>query len=185
MTELIEAYNLPLYPHYGSREMALGGAVSCQARRGMHLRENHVIAEIIGPDGKRLADGERGELVITTVGMEAMPLIRYRTGDYTRILPEPCPCGSSLIRLDGPGRDSLAEKLDGAVFSAEGVADFAAELTGGTLRLRILAAGSVDVRSVLEKAKSAVNMPVAIEEIREYSDDGTMLCPGKRKIINI
>ena len=79
-----------LFPHYGSREMGMAGAITCPAHEGMHLRENHVIAEIIGPDGGVLPPGETGELVITTVGMEALPLIRYRTGDFTRILPAPC-----------------------------------------------------------------------------------------------
>ena len=76
-----------LFPHYGSREMALGGAICCQAHAGMHLRENHVIAEIVDEAGQPLPPGEKGELVITTIGMEAMPLIRYRTGDYTRVIP--------------------------------------------------------------------------------------------------
>ena len=73
-----------LYPHYGSREMCLGGAITCSALEGMHLRENHVIAEIIDEAGDPLPDGQWGELVITTIDMEAMPLIRYRTGDRAR-----------------------------------------------------------------------------------------------------
>ena len=60
----------------------------------MHLRENHIIAEIIGKDDKPVRKGDYGELVITTIGMEIMPLIRYRTGDRARILQEPCPCGA-------------------------------------------------------------------------------------------
>ena len=65
-----------LYPHYGSRECGLGGAVSCPAFEGMHLRENHIIAEIVDEAGNALPEGEYGELVISTVGLEAMPLIR-------------------------------------------------------------------------------------------------------------
>ena len=59
----------------------------------MHLRENHIIAEIIGPGGESLPEGERGELVITTIDMER-PCRSYATapGDYTRFLPQ-CPCG--------------------------------------------------------------------------------------------
>ena len=88
-----------LYPHYGSRECGLGGAVTCEAFEGMHLRENHMIPEIIDEKGNVLPEGEYGELVLTTIGADAMPLIRYRTGDYTRILP-PCPCGGVTKRLD-------------------------------------------------------------------------------------
>ena len=113
-----------LFPHYGSREMALGGAISCIAHEGMHLRENHVIAEIVDENGNVLPRGEYGELVITTVGMEAMPLIRYKTGDYTRILPEKCPCGSSVLRLDTVHRlDDRMEKLDGVLFTLSGLID--------------------------------------------------------------
>ena len=93
-------FGLELFPHYGCREMGLGGAVTCPAHQGMHLRENHTAAEIIGPDGAPLPTGQEGELVLTTFGMEAMPLVRYRTGDRARILPSPCPCGSELIRLE-------------------------------------------------------------------------------------
>ena len=93
-----------LYPHYGSRETGLGGAVTCPAFSGMHLRENDVIAEIVDSEGHSLPEGERGELVITTIQAEAMPLIRYRTGDYTRIMPGRCPCGSALVRLDSVTR---------------------------------------------------------------------------------
>ena len=85
---------------YGSRETCFAAAVGCQAQEGMHLRENHVIAEILDKDGRRLPDGEVGELVITTIGLEAQPLIRYRTEAAARILPTPCPCGCALLRLE-------------------------------------------------------------------------------------
>ena len=81
MEELEKGLGGKLYPHYGSRECGLGGAVTCSAFEGMHLRENHIIPEIIDENGNVLPDGAYGELVITTIGLEAMPLIRYRTGD--------------------------------------------------------------------------------------------------------
>ncbi|MBR5218101.1 MAG: hypothetical protein IKV89_00075, partial [Clostridia bacterium] len=86
-----------------SHERTTISAVTCQAFEGMHLRENHIIAEIIDASGNVLSDGEYGELVITTIGLEAMPLVRYRTGDFTRILP-PCPCGGVTKRLDTVSR---------------------------------------------------------------------------------
>ena len=120
-----------LYPHYGSRETVLGGAVTCPAFEGMHLRENHIIAEIIDEHGRVLPDGEYGELVITTIGMEAMPLLRYRTGDYTRFFREPCPCGGVTRRMDRvsrkePGPWSM-EQLDSLLFPIPGIVDFRAE----------------------------------------------------------
>ena len=132
-----------LFPHYGSREMALGGAVSCQAHAGMHLREDHVIAEIVDENGEPLPPGEIGELVITCIGMEAMPLIRYRTGDFTRILPGPCPCGSEVLRLDTVRRKGSEEleKLDETLFSLPFVADYRAEKRDGRLFLEVLTCG--------------------------------------------
>lgn len=132
-----------LFPHYGSREMALGGAVSCQAHAGMHLREDHVIAEIVDENGEPLPPGEIGELVITCIGMEAMPLIRYCTGDYTRILPGPCPCGSEVLRLDAVWRKGSEEleRLDETLFSLPFVADYRAEKRDGRLFLEVLTCG--------------------------------------------
>lgn len=118
-----------LYPHYGSREMCLGGAITCSALEGMHLRENHVIAEIIDEAGDPLPDGQWGELVITTIDMEAMPLIRYRTGDRARFLPEPCPCGSVARRLDRVSRLETGitmEVLDSLLFPCPELVDMKA-----------------------------------------------------------
>ncbi len=114
-----------LYPHYGSRECGLGGAVTCQAFQGMHLRENHILAEIVDEEGKVLPEGAYGELVLTTIGLEAMPLVRYRTGDFTRFLP-PCPCGGVTRRIDRVSRKTGAismEILDSCLFSLPGLVD--------------------------------------------------------------
>lgn len=127
-----------LFPHYGSREMCLGGAVTCEAHSGMHLRENHVIAEIISPAGEVLPDGEFGELVITTADMQAMPLIRYRTGDFTRFIPGACPCGGVTRRLDTVRRAREVPdivELDSALFPLPGLIDYAASVEGGTLSI--------------------------------------------------
>ena len=67
----------------------------------MHLWEDFYILEIINPDtGERLPDGEAGELVLTHINREAMPIIRYRTRDLTRVMPERCPCGRTHRRIE-------------------------------------------------------------------------------------
>ena len=162
-----------LFPHYGSREMALGGAICCQAHAGMHLRENHVIAEIVDEAGQPLPPGEKGELVITTIGMEAMPLIRYRTGDYTRVIPGRCPCGSEVLRLDTVSRKETAElaALDEGLFSLPFVADYRAERREGKLHLQILTCGEG-------------RLPVldAETEVRPARPEDRSLYAGKRKV---
>lgn len=140
MSEIERMLGSRLYPHYGSREMGLGGAVTCPAFHGMHLRENDIIAEIIDETGKTLPIGQWGELVITTIQAEAMPLIRYRTGDHTRILPEPCPCGSVLARLDrvtraGKSKSCQMYELDEQAFRIPELIDYRAELINGSLHL--------------------------------------------------
>ena len=127
-----------LYPHYGSRETGLGGAVTCPAFSGMHLRENDIIPEIVGPSGKPLLRGQWGELVITTIQADAMPLIRYRTGDYTRLMPEECLCGSSVSRLDRVvrlGEQSRMSELDSLVFGIPEIVDYRAGKKDGCLYL--------------------------------------------------
>ncbi|HED03492.1 MAG TPA: phenylacetate--CoA ligase family protein [Candidatus Fraserbacteria bacterium] len=90
------------YDIYGLSEMCGPGvATECQAQEGLHLWADHFIPEIIDPQsGEPLRPGERGELVLTSITREAMPLIRYRTGDITSILPEPCPCGRTHPRME-------------------------------------------------------------------------------------
>ena len=83
------------YRHYGMTEMAIFGGVECSAHHGYHMRGCDLLMEIDNPD----ANGY-GELIITTLGRQAMPLVRYRTGDISRFLKEPCACGSKLYRLD-------------------------------------------------------------------------------------
>lgn len=97
-----EAWGCMPLDHYGLTETAFGCAVECLAHDGYHLRELDVLPEIVDAAGGRpLPPGEAGEVVITTLDREAMPLIRYRTGDVAALLPGPCLCGSPLRRL-GP-----------------------------------------------------------------------------------
>ena len=97
-------YGIPVYPHYGSRELGLAGAVSCSERNGMHMRPDTEI-EIVD-----------GELVVTT-HLEAMPLVRYRTGDFTEILPGVCPCGCSWPRIGPVSRHNGIETKDDEMFN--------------------------------------------------------------------
>lgn len=88
--------------NYGLSEvMGPGVAGECQERNGLHVNEDHFLIEIINPESLEPAQpGEIGEIVITTLTKEAFPVIRYRTRDLTRLLPEPCPCGRTLRRIE-------------------------------------------------------------------------------------
>jgi phenylacetate-CoA ligase len=86
---------------YGLSEiMGPGVSYECGAQTGMHINEDFFIAEIIDPNtGEVLPDGQKGELVFTTITKEALPLIRYRTRDITSLSREACPCGRTFIKM--------------------------------------------------------------------------------------
>jgi phenylacetate-CoA ligase len=134
-TQIDRALGLKAINFYGLSEMCGPGvATEClTARDGLHVQEDHFLIEVIDPaDGTRVPPGIDGELVFTTLTKEALPLIRYRTGDLGAITIEPCACGRStarLIRLGGRRDDmmiirgvnlypSLVEQI---VLSADGV----------------------------------------------------------------
>ena len=97
---------------YGLSEvMGPGVGMECPCKNGLHVDDEFFISEIIDPDtGKVLPDGEEGELVLTTLGKEAMPVIRYRTHDITRRIPGDCACGrrgTRIARIKGRSDDML------------------------------------------------------------------------------
>ncbi|MCR4565728.1 MAG: phenylacetate--CoA ligase [Bacteroidales bacterium] len=97
-----EMLGVKAYNSFGMSEMCGPGvAFECKEQNGMHIWEDYYIVEIVNPDTlEPVPDGEVGELVLTTLNREAMPLLRYRTRDLTRILPGKCPCGREHKRLD-------------------------------------------------------------------------------------
>ena len=102
--------------NYGMSEL-MGPGVSgeCQELTGMHINEDHFIAEVIDPKtGEVLPAGEKGELVVTCITKEALPLIRYRTRDITRLMYEPCRCGRTTARMENlSGRTDDMLKIRG------------------------------------------------------------------------
>ena len=184
MDALEKTLGSKLYPHYGSRECGLGGAVTCPAFSGMHLRENHIIPEIIDETGKVLPEGEYGELVITTIGMEAMPLIRYRTGDFTRILP-PCPCGGVSRRIDAVSRregEISMEDLDSALFAIPELVDYRA-VFDGRLHIDARTVGGWGGDSLRRAAQACCpNRDVTVQVSVTLGSDRPMYL-GKRHIV--
>ncbi|HPO34772.1 MAG TPA: phenylacetate--CoA ligase [Syntrophales bacterium] len=97
-----EIYGFKAYNSYGLSEMnGPGVAFECPFQNGMHIWEDNFLVEIVDPKTlEPLAEGERGELVMTTLLREGMPILRYRTKDLTRIIPGPCPCGRTHRRIE-------------------------------------------------------------------------------------
>ncbi|WP_195463404.1 phenylacetate--CoA ligase family protein [Anaerotruncus colihominis] len=92
------------YDIYGLTEISGPGvSFECEAQTGMHINEDHFIAEIINPEtGEVLPDGEKGELVFTSITKKAFPLLRYRTRDICVLNREPCPCGRTHVKMSKP-----------------------------------------------------------------------------------
>lgn len=107
-----QALGVEVFNSYGLTEMnGPGIAFECEHKSGLHLWEDNFLLEIINPaTGQPLPEGETGELVLTTLNREAMPLLRYRTRDITSLIPAPCPCGRThrrLQRITGRADDML------------------------------------------------------------------------------
>ena len=136
--ELEGIWSCGVRAHYGLTEMGLGVAVECEAQDGFHFNEADVLLEVVHPStGERVPAGEEGELVFTTLTREAMPLIRYRTHDLSRLVPGPCPCGQHCLlkigavrkRLEsitivGDGDDLYPALFDDVLFEIPGLVDY-------------------------------------------------------------
>lgn len=96
--KIAEKWDLQLYSTYASSEMATA-FTECEFFHGGHLQEELLITEIVDEQGKPVKNGEAGELVITTLGVEGMPLLRFKTGDMCIAFTDPCSCGRDSLRL--------------------------------------------------------------------------------------
>jgi phenylacetate-CoA ligase len=113
---LEEKLHIVCYDNYGLTEIVGPGvAGECDRRGGLHVNEDHFIVEIIDPKTlEPLEPPGEGELVFTTITKEGFPLIRYRTGDLSRLIPEPCACGRTLVRMQ-----RVTDRTDDCIFYKE------------------------------------------------------------------
>jgi phenylacetate-CoA ligase len=212
ITETLEGiWGCRVFNHYGMTEMGLGGGVECEALNGYHLREGDLYFEVVDHEtGEVCRDGVIGEVVFTTLTRRGMPLIRYRTGDIARIIPEPCPCGSVLRRMErvsgrwngtvrlGPDCTLTLSEIDEALFRLPGLLDYRATISkrdnghfGCQIDVHGVEGGSLTNREVLQMLGSvgAIQKSIAAGhlEIRtvRFSKEGCWTTTGvsKRKII--
>jgi len=166
----VKAYN-----SYGISEMmGPGVAFECPEQNGLHIWEDYFIVEIIDPVTlEPVPDGELGELVLTTINREAMPLLRYRTRDLTRILPGDCPCGRHHLRLD-----RLQGRSDDMII-LKGVNIFPIQIEKILLKFKEL---STDYFITIETKEEGDVMTVEVEISQMFTDDYSRLKSLEREI---
>lgn len=182
-----EKLGIELYDIYGLTEIyGPGIGISCRENNGMHYWDDYIYIEIIDPVTKKnVPDGELGEIVITTLRKEGAPLIRYRTHDLSRIIPEKCPCGSVFPKIDIiMGRTDDMMKIKGVnVFPSqieEVLGEFSeisseyqiriSHLDGkDTMRIYVETNGTVDFlglsRRIAEKVKSRIGFTPLVKVV--------------------
>jgi phenylacetate-CoA ligase len=149
---------------YGLSEIIGPGVGSeCLQQQGLHIFEDHFLPEIIDPaSGAVLPDGAEGELVITTLSKQAMPMIRYRTRDITTLVPEPCACGRTIRRIK-----RVARRSDD-MFIIRGVNVFPSQVEAALLRVE----GTLPhYEIVLTREKGLDQMEVRVEVTPEVFSD--------------
>ena len=156
-----EMFGVKAYNSFGLTEMnGPGVAFECTEQNGLHIWEDAYIVEIIDPITLQpVADGETGELVMTTLDRQAMPVIRYRTRDLTRFLPGHCPCGRSHRRLD-----RISGRSDD-MFIVKGCNIFPMQVEGVLMKLPEV---GDDYRIMLETIEDQDEMIVEVEVKREW-----------------
>jgi len=119
--DLERIWGAPAYSTYASSEI-ISSFCECTAQQGGHLHPELAVVEILDEAGRALPDGEEGEVVLTPLQLEAMPLVRFRTGDTSFLMTEPCPCGRRTPRL-GPilGRLKQMMKVRGTTLYPQAV----------------------------------------------------------------
>jgi phenylacetate-coenzyme A ligase PaaK-like adenylate-forming protein len=150
---IAETWGCQVFTHYGMTETCYGLAVQCCAREGHHIRLDDYMVEIIDPrTGAEVLPGCEGEIVLTSLSSQAMPLIRYRTGDIGSLVVGRCGCGSILPRLGKiRGRREYLEnklnihRMDDIMYALPGIKGYRAALDGDVLLLTV-EGGAVDQR---------------------------------------
>lgn len=199
---LEERWGCEVFNHYGSTEMGLGGGVECAAHRGCHLREADLLFEVLDPlTGQPVPDGEYGEVVFSTLTRVGMPLIRYRTGDFSRFITGPCPCGTGLrtlenirARLDGllcvAGKPLKLADFDEALFALPDMLNFSVTLQGTqqkpsiSIEAQMLtdSDSNAAVKKVLEQIPAIQQLPIHIDCRYAPAEAGSL---QKRVIIDL
>ena len=198
INEIEDIFQCKVYNHYGMTETAYGGAVECGCHSGMHIRENDIYLEIIDPlTGKKTEDGSFGEIVITAFNREAMPLIRYKTGDKGRFLEKRCECNINLKCLDYiSGRIQREKdrfniyKTDKLIFRNEAVIDYKFEISEDEINVSVITFSAEkiikdEMKKIIRENFDTGHLNINIKVLLLNEINYSKFHNGKRKIYDI
>lgn len=173
--DIEEKLGIKAYDIYGLTEISGPGvSFECEEQTGMHINEDHFIAEIIDPNtGEVLPDGEKGELVFTSITKEAFPMIRYRTRDICILSRKKCSCGRTFVKMTKP----LGRSDD--MLIVKGVNVFPSQIETVLLNDGY----SPNYQIIATRAKNSDNLEVLVEKTPDMEDCGDDVLAAKTKAL--
>lgn len=163
-----EKWNIQLYSTYASTEMSTA-FTECEFQNGGHQHPELIITEILDDDGNPVKEGETGELTITTLGVEALPLLRFKTGDIVKAHYEPCRCGRNTMRL-GPviGRKQQMIKYKGTTLYPPAMNDILNDFNGILCYQIVIQLNEIGLDEIIIKLSTEISDENFENEVRDH-----------------
>ncbi|WP_294307205.1 AMP-binding protein [uncultured Chryseobacterium sp.] len=163
-----EKWNIKLFSTYASTEMSTA-FTECEQQTGGHHHPELIITEILDDDGNPVKEGESGELTITTLGVEALPLLRFKTGDIVKAHYEPCPCGRNTMRL-GPvlGRKQQMIKYKGTTLYPPAMNDILNDFNNILCYQIVIQSNEIGLDEIIIKISTGSDSGTFVNEVRDH-----------------
>jgi len=163
-----EKWNIKLFSTYASTEMSTA-FTECEFQNGGHHHPELIITEILDDEGKPVQEGESGELTITTLGVEAIPLLRFKTGDIVKAHCEPCRCGRNTMRL-GPviGRKQQMIKYKGTTLYPPAMNDILNDFNGISCYQIVIQTNEIGLDEIIIRLSTENNDENFVNEVRDH-----------------
>lgn len=163
-----EKWDIKLFSTYASTEMSTA-FTECEFQKGGHHHPELIITEILDDEGNPVREGESGELTITTLGVEAIPLLRFKTGDIVKAHYEPCQCGRNTMRL-GPviGRKQQMIKYKGTTLYPPAMNDILNDFNGILCYQIVIQTNEIGLDEIIIKLSTESNEENFVNEVRDH-----------------
>ncbi|MEC5173120.1 phenylacetate--CoA ligase family protein [Chryseobacterium nepalense] len=163
-----EKWDIKLFSTYASTEMSTA-FTECEEQIGGHHHPELIITEILDDDGNPVKEGESGELTITTLGVEAIPLLRFKTGDIVKAHDEPCKCGRNTMRL-GPviGRKQQMIKYKGTTLYPPAMNDILNDFNGILCYQIVIQSNEIGLDEIIIKISTDSDSESFVSEVRDH-----------------